>query len=161
MLSNKQDLENSYTVEEESLELHASFPNGKIGIQITKPIKYALDLAYSPHVAVPCMKIARDPTAALEYTNLGNSISIITNGTAVLGLGNIGPLASLPVMEGKSALFKMLSGIDCFVNLIDSQNAEEIASVINKICLTYSAINLEDISAPTCFEVCELLAQDR
>lgn len=159
MLDDKNNQKNSYIEkDEQSLKLHAGFPNGKIDIRITKPLKNFLHLAYSPHVAAPCMEIARDPIKSLEYTNRGNAISIVTNGSAVLGLGQIGPLASIPVMEGKSALFKMLSGIDCFVNVIDSQNAEEIAAVIDKIRLTYSAINLEDISAPSCFEICDLLA---
>lgn len=143
----------------ESLKLHASFPNGKIGINITKNIDsaYALSLAYSPHVAAPCLEIAKDPLAVRKYTNLSNSVAIITNGTALLGLGDIGPLASIPVMEGKSALFKMLGGIDCFVQLIDDKDPVAMAAIIRKISLQFGAINLEDIAAPSCFELCELL----
>jgi malic enzyme len=152
-----QDYNNTHNPESEALELHATYPAGKIQISLQKDISNKLDLAYSPHVAAPCLKINEDPNNARLYTNKKNAVTIITNGSAVLGLGNIGALASIPVMEGKSALFKMLAGIDCFVNVIDEQDATKFADIVKSIISPYSAVNLEDIAAPSCFAICEYL----
>ena len=141
---------------EHALQIHAKFPAGKIGIKVTKE-NAPLKLIYSPHVAEPCIQIAKNRSLVKKYTNISNSVAIITNGTAVLGLGNIGVLASLPVMEGKSVLFKQFAGIDCFVNVIDENDPAELAKIIRKTAVSFGAINLEDISAPTCFELCDLL----
>lgn len=151
------DTEGSHNYSQQSLDFHEEFPNGKIGIQITKDINNSISLAYSPYVAEPCLQIAKNHHVARKYTNLANSIAIITNGTAVLGLGDIGPLASLPVMEGKSALFKSLGGIDCFVHIINELDPHRMADIIKKTSIPFAAINLEDIASPGCFELCELL----
>ena len=136
-----------------SLEFHKEFPAGKVGISITKDLHNKLDLAYSPGVAAPCLEIEKDKSSARLYTNIGNSIAIISNGTAVLGLGKIGALASKPVMEGKAALFKMLAGIDCIDIEIEERDPSKLIDSIAAIATTFGGINLEDICAPECFEV--------
>lgn len=112
-----------------------------------------LSLAYSPGVAEPCLEIARDPELAYQYTNKGKIVACITNGTAVLGLGNIGALASKPVMEGKSVLFKKFAGVDCVDLCVDAPDKEEFISVVQCLAPSFGGINLEDIKGPDCFEV--------
>ena len=112
-----------------------------------------LAVAYTPGVAEPCVEIQKDESLAYEYTRKGNLVAVITNGTAVLGLGDIGPAAGMPVMEGKCVLFKEFAGVDAFPICVDSKDPDEIVNVIYKISKSFGGINLEDIGAPTCFEV--------
>ncbi|MBD3789333.1 MAG: malate dehydrogenase [Campylobacterales bacterium] len=137
---------------EKALEYHKE---GKIGIKVTKPCntQYDLSLAYTPGVAYPCLEIHRDPHLSFEYTNRSNLIAVISDGTAVLGLGNIGPLAAKPVMEGKSVLFKKFANVDAVDIELDVHSIEEIVSVCKAIAPTFGGINLEDIAAPQCFEI--------
>lgn len=141
----------------EALRFHSDFPSGKIAISVTKCLKGKSNLAYSPGVAAPCLEIASDARNATLYTNLGNSIAIISNGTAVLGLGNIGALASKPVMEGKSALFKTLGGVDCIDIEVNESDPTKLIEHILAISCTFGGINLEDIAAPSCFEIEKVL----
>jgi len=129
--------------------------NGKISIEVTKPCETQedLSLAYTPGVAVPCLAIEKDPDLAYKYTNKGNLVAVISDGTAVLGLGDIGALAGKPVMEGKSVLFKKFADVDAFDIEIDVHDTEEIISTIAAIAPTFGGINLEDIKAPKCFEI--------
>ncbi|BBG64845.1 NADP-dependent malic enzyme [Hydrogenimonas sp.] len=128
---------------------------GKIGIEITKPCDSARDLsmAYTPGVAEPCLEIEKNPSLAYSYTNRANLVAVITNGTAVLGLGDIGALASKPVMEGKSVLFKKFAGVDAFDIEIDETDPEKFIAVCKALEPTFGGINLEDIKAPECFEI--------
>lgn len=144
-----------------ALNYHALPKPGKIAIQITKPTETQRDLAlaYTPGVAEPVRMIAADPKAAYEYTIKGNLVGIITDGTAVLGLGNTGPLASKPVMEGKAVLFKRFADIDVFDIEVDSKSPQELIDTVIRIAPTFGGINLEDIKAPECFEVEERLIQ--
>ena len=112
-----------------------------------------LAVAYTPGVAEPCIEIQKDESKAYDYTRKGNLVAVITNGTAVLGLGDIGPSAGMPVMEGKCVLFKEFAGVDAFPICVDSKDPDEIGNVIYKISKSFGGINLEDIGAPTCFEV--------
>ena len=112
-----------------------------------------LAVAYTPGVAEPCLEIQKDESKAYDYTRKGNLVAVITNGTAVLGLGDIGPSAGMPVMEGKCVLFKEFAGVDAFPICVDSKDPDEIVNVIYKISKSFGGINLEDIGAPTCFEV--------
>jgi malate dehydrogenase (oxaloacetate-decarboxylating) len=112
-----------------------------------------LALLYSPGVAAPCLKIAEDPTTVWKYTIKRNTVAVVTDGTAVLGLGNIGSLASIPVMEGKAMLFKKFAGIDAFPICLDTQDTEEVIETIRRIAPVFGGINLEDIAAPRCFEI--------
>ncbi len=139
----------------EALAYHAEGSPGKIEILPTKPdaTQYDLSLAYSPGVAAPCLAIADDPTKVYDYTIKGNLVAVVTNGTAVLGLGDIGPLAAKPVMEGKSMLFKHFSGINAFDIEIDTTDTEEFINTVKRIAPTFGGINLEDIKAPECFEI--------
>ena len=143
---------------EESLEFHKKL-RGKLSINAKAPIKSRKDLSlmYTPGVAAASRAIAEDPAVAAEVTGRANTVAVITDGTSVLGLGDIGPLAGLPVMEGKCALFKEFAGIDAFPILIDSKDTDEIVRTIKNIALSFGAINLEDISAPRCFEIGERL----
>lgn len=138
-----------------SLDYHAESPRGKIKIVPTKPHSTAreLSLAYSPGVAYPCLEIAKNPEDSYLYTSKGNLVAVISNGTAVLGLGNIGPLASKPVMEGKGLLFKTFADIDVFDIEIDTSDPEEFIRTVCNIAPTFGGINLEDIRAPECFEI--------
>jgi len=152
-------------LKQKALDYHKANENsraGKIGTAITKPCKNAedLSLAYTPGVAFPCLEIAKDKELAYKYTNKGNSVAVISNGTAVLGLGNIGALAGKPVMEGKAVLFKKFSDINATDILINSENIEEIVNVVKLISPTYGGINLEDIKAPECFEIEERLKKE-
>ena len=138
-----------------ALEYHEFPTPGKISIAATKQLvnQHDLALAYSPGVAAPCEEIVKDPNAAFKYTSRGNLVGVITNGTAVLGLGDIGPLAGKPVMEGKAVLFKKFSGIDVFDIEINEKDPEKLVEIIAALEPTFGGINLEDIKAPDCFYV--------
>lgn len=146
----------------EALAYHAEGGPGKIEIRPTKPdaTQYDLSLAYSPGVAAPCLAIADDPAKAYDYTIKGNLVAVITNGTAVLGLGDIGPLAAKPVMEGKCMIFKHFSGINAFDIEIDTIDPEEFIAAVKRIAPTFGGINLEDIKAPECFEIERRLVEE-
>ncbi len=138
-----------------ALEYHEFPTPGKVAIQATKQLvnQHDLALAYSPGVAAPCEEIVKDPNAAFQYTSRGNLVAVISNGTAVLGLGDIGPLASKPVMEGKGVLFKKFAGIDVFDLEINERNLDRLVDTIASLEPTFGGINLEDIKAPDCFYV--------
>jgi len=144
-----------------SLELHQK-QNGKLEIKSKAPLKNKTDLsiAYTPGVAEPCLKIAKNPADAYKYTIKKNSVAVVTNGTAVLGLGNIGPKAALPVMEGKCVLFKKFADIDAYPICIDSEDNQEIIRTVKLISPGFGGINLEDIKAPNCFEIEERLSKE-
>ena len=137
-----------------ALKAHKEW-KGKIEVvsRVSIKNKEELAVAYTPGVAVPCLEIEKDEMLAYEYTRKGNLVAVITNGTAVLGLGDIGPSAGMPVMEGKCALFKEFAGIDAFPICVDSKDPDELVNIIYKISKSFGGINLEDIGAPTCFEV--------
>ena len=138
-----------------ALEYHRYPTPGKISVTPTKGMSNQRDLAlaYSPGVAVPCLEIQKDPLKAYEYTAKGNLVAVISNGTAVLGLGNIGALAGKPVMEGKGCLFKKFAGIDVFDIEIDETDPDKLVETIASLEPTFGGINLEDIKAPECFEI--------
>src|SRR5512145_1288228 len=138
-----------------ALEYHRLPVPGKISVNPTKPLANQRDLAlaYSPGVAAACEAIVADPDAAVEVTARGNLVGVVTNGTAVLGLGPIGPLAAKPVMEGKSVLFKKFAGIDCFDIEVNERDPEKLVEIIASLEPTFGGINLEDIKAPECFIV--------
>lgn len=138
-----------------ALAYHEKPVPGKIRIEITKPAETAddLTLAYSPGVAEPVREIAKDPENAYRYTGKGNSVAIISNGTAILGLGNLGPLASKPVMEGKALLFKRFAGINAIDIEVDNKSVEDFITTVECIANTFGGVNLEDIKAPECFEI--------
>ncbi len=146
---------------EQALEYHAGDTPGKLAIQLTKPCVTQLDLslAYTPGVAEPVRAIATDETAAYRYTAKGNLVGVITDGSAVLGLGNVGALASKPVMEGKAVLFKCFANIDVFDIEIDAQSTASFIEAVAAIAPTFGGINLEDIAAPQCFEIESILQQ--
>ena len=139
---------------EEALKFHEE-KKGKYEIKPTCEVKNAKDLslAYTPGVAEPCREIHKDPSKVYTYTRKWNTVAVISDGTAVLGLGDIGPLAALPVMEGKSVLFKEFGNVDAFPIVLDTKNVDEIVETVANIAPTLGGINLEDISAPRCFEV--------
>ncbi len=138
-----------------ALAYHAEPVPGKISVELTKPAQTQLDLslAYSPGVAEPCREIARDAETAYRYTGKGNLVAVISNGTAVLGLGNLGALASKPVMEGKALLFKRFAGINAIDIEVDTEDAGEFIETVARIADSFGGINLEDIRAPECFEI--------
>ena len=140
---------------EDALEYHSSAPPGKLGVVATKPCRTQRDLslAYTPGVAVPCLEIQRDPDAIYSYTSKGNLVAVISNGTAVLGLGDIGAGAGKPVMEGKGVLFKRFADIDVFDIEVDTHDPKEIIRLCQLLEPTFGGINLEDIKAPECFEI--------
>ena len=140
---------------EDALNYHAGRRPGKIEVVPTKPYftQTDLSLAYSPGVAEPCLEIQSDPQNAYKYTDKGNLVAVISNGTAVLGLGNIGAVAGKPVMEGKGLLFKIYAGIDVFDIEVDEENPEKFIEAVKAIAPTFGGINLEDIKAPECFEI--------
>lgn len=144
---------------EDALLYHSQGKPGKIEVVPTKPYSSQRDLslAYSPGVAEPCLEIEKDPNAAYEYTSKGNLVAVISNGTAVLGLGDIGAMAGKPVMEGKGLLFKIFAGIDVFDIEVDEKDPEKFIQVVKAIAPTFGGINLEDIKAPECFEIEERL----
>ena len=139
----------------DALAYHAEPVPGKISVELTKPAETLRDLAlaYSPGVAEPCLEIARDPDLAYRYTGKGNMVAVISNGTAVLGLGNLGGLASKPVMEGKALLFKRFAGINAIDIEVDTEDSQEFIETVSRIASTFGGINLEDIRAPECFEI--------
>jgi malate dehydrogenase (oxaloacetate-decarboxylating)(NADP+) len=145
-----------------ALDYHAFPKPGKLEIRATKPLANGRDLAraYSPGVAEACLEIKADPTTAALYTTRSNLVGVVTNGTAVLGLGNIGALASKPVMEGKAVLFKKFANIDCFDIELDEPDPEKLADIVCALAPTFGAINLEDIKAPDCFTV-ERICRER
>ncbi len=153
------------TFEQESLEYHKARnefdTNGKIGTLITKPCdtEKELAMAYSPGVAYPCLEIEKDIDAAYEYTNKGNLVAVISDGTAVLGLGDIGHLASKPVMEGKAVLFKTFANVDAVDIELNTKDTDEIIETVARIADSFGGINLEDIKAPKCFEIEERLKE--
>jgi malate dehydrogenase (oxaloacetate-decarboxylating)(NADP+) len=149
----------SKITQEKALEYHKG---GKIGIALTKPCdsQYELSLAYTPGVAIPCEAIAKEDEKVFEYTNKSNLVAVVSDGTAVLGLGNIGPHASKPVMEGKSVLFKKFADVDAFDIELDVHSVEEIVATCKAIAPTFGGINLEDISAPRCFEIERILKEE-
>src|SRR5438128_8303342 len=140
---------------ESALRYHRLPRPGKIEVVPTKPLatQRDLSLAYSPGVAAACHEIVRDPGTAAELTARANLVAVVTNGTAVLGLGAIGPLAAKPVMEGKSVLFKKFAGIDCFDIELDERDPAKLVDIIAALEPTFGAINLEDIKAPECFTI--------
>ena len=146
-------------MEKEALDYHAKGRPGKIEVNPTKETDTQKDLAlaYSPGVAAPCLAIEADPSKVYDYTTKGNLVAVISNGTAVLGLGDIGPLASKPVMEGKAVLFKIFADIDVFDLELDTKDLEEFIRTVKILSPTFGGINLEDISAPDCFEIEERL----
>ena len=141
--------------DEEALAFHQFPTPGKIGVMATKPMatQRDLSLAYSPGVAVPVLAIAKDPDLAYEYTSKGNLVAVISNGTAILGLGNLGALASKPVMEGKSVLFKRFADVDSIDIEVSTTDADEFITVVKNIGITFGGINLEDIKSPECFTI--------
>ena len=145
----------------EALEYHEKPIPGKVAIRSTKPTatQNDLSLAYTPGVAEPCLVIADDPDAAFRFTNRGNLVAVVSNGTAVLGLGNIGPLAGKPVMEGKAVLFKRFADIDVFDLEIDAPDPDDVIKFCELLAPTVGGINLEDIKAPECFYIEETLRE--
>lgn len=142
------------TLKEQALEMHRTH-RGKIEVVSKTPLrnKQDLSLAYTPGVAEPCKEIHAHPEKVYDYTCKGNMVAVVTNGTAVLGLGDIGPAAGMPVMEGKAVLFKTFAGVDAFPICLDTKDPDEIVNVVKCLEPTFGGINLEDISAPACFEV--------
>lgn len=144
-----------------ALDYHALPKPGKIAVSLTKPAQTARDLAlaYSPGVAEPVREIAKDPENAYKYTGKGNLVAVITDGTAILGLGDLGPLASKPVMEGKSLLFKRFAGVDSIDIEVNSESPQAFIDTVKRIADTFGGINLEDIKAPECFEIEKVLIE--
>lgn len=145
----------SEDLKQAALDYHANPKPGKISVELTTPADSARDLslAYSPGVAEPVKAIAEDPENAYKYTAKGNMVAVITDGTAILGLGNLGPLASKPVMEGKSLLFKRFAGVDSIDIEVESESPQAFIDTVRRIANTFGGINLEDIKAPECFEI--------
>jgi len=152
----------SKNIHDMALAYHKEGSPGKIDVSSHKKLHndQDLSLAYSPGVAAPVREIAKDPSQVNQYTIKGNLVAVITDGSAVLGLGNVGPLAAKPVMEGKAVLFKYFANINAFNIELDTQEVDEIVSTIKNIAPTFGGINLEDISAPRCFEIEERLIQE-
>ncbi len=146
------------TIGEKALLLHEQW-NGKLETVSKSPVKSRedLSLAYTPGVAEPCRVIAQNPDAAYTYTMKSNTVAVVSDGSAVLGLGNIGPLAAMPVMEGKAVLFKEFGGVNAVPICLDTQDTEEIIKAVTYLAPAFGGINLEDISAPRCFEIEERL----
>jgi len=140
---------------QDALDYHEFPKPGKISVELTKPAQTSRDLslAYSPGVAEPVKEIAADPENAYRYTAKGNLVAVISDGTAILGLGDLGPLASKPVMEGKSLLFKRFAGIDSIDIEVESESPQAFIDTVRRIAITFGGINLEDIKAPECFEI--------
>ena len=149
-------------LDEDSLDYHRAEPSGKLEISTTKPTNTQRDLslAYSPGVAAPCRTIADDAEDAYKYTAKGNLVGVVSNGSAVLGLGDIGAQASKPVMEGKGVLFKRFADIDVFDVELDQEAAEDVIRTTKAMEPTFGGINLEDIKAPECFEIEETLREE-
>lgn len=155
-------MSDSQNLRQAALNYHEFPQPGKLEIRATKPMANGRDLAraYSPGVAEACTEIKADAANAARYTSRGNLVAVVTNGSAVLGLGNIGALASKPVMEGKAVLFKNFAGIDCFDIEVNESDPEKLADIVCSLEPTFGAINLEDIKAPDCFVV-EKLCRER
>lgn len=149
------------SIDEKAVFLHKQW-NGKIETIAKSPVKSREDLsiAYTPGVAAPCRLIAEDKEAAYTYTLKANTVAVVSDGSAVLGLGNIGPEAAMPVMEGKCVLFKEFGGVNAFPICLDTQDPDEIVAAVKAIAPTFGGINLEDISAPRCFEIEERLKKE-
>src|ERR1700761_7418960 len=149
------DAEKRTFTDKEALNFHRYPTPGKIAIAATKPMatQRDLSLAYSPGVAVPVLAIAKDQDSVYEYTSKGNMVAVLSNGTAILGLGDLGPLASKPVMEGKGVLFKRFADVNAIDVEISSTDPDEIITVVKNIGITYGGINLEDIKSPECFRI--------
>src|SRR5262245_34812523 len=147
--------------DEEALRFHVQGKPGKIEIRSSKPMatQRDLSLAYSPGVAVPVRAIAENPNAAYDYTAKGNLVAVISNGTAILGLGDLGALASKPVMEGKSVLFKRFADVDSIDLEVDTKNVDEFIAAVRYLGPSFGGINLEDIAAPDCFVIEERLRE--
>ena len=147
-------------ISEKALMLHEQW-NGKLEVVSKVPVKSREDLsiAYTPGVAEPCKVIAQDKEAAYKYTMKANTVAVVSDGSAVLGLGNIGPYAAMPVMEGKAVLFKEFGGVNAVPICVDTQDTEEIIKAVTYLAPAYGGINLEDISAPRCFEIEERLKE--
>lgn len=156
----KRKEDTSMTTNEKALQLHKEW-NGKLETVSKIPVKSreALSLAYTPGVAEPCKVIAKDKEAAYQYTIKANTVAVVSDGSAVLGLGNIGPYAAMPVMEGKAVLFKEFGGVNAVPICLDTQDTEEIIKTVANIAPAFGGINLEDISAPRCFEIEERLKE--
>src|SRR5581483_5713147 len=152
----------AHNLDDEALEYHSCGRPGKIEVVPTKPTATQRDLAlaYTPGVAKPCLEIAKNPGDVYKYTNKGNLVAVISNGTAVLGLGNIGPAAGKPVMEGKGVLFKRFADIDVFDLEIDTRDTEAFIQAVKLLEPTFGGINLEDIAAPACFEIEDRLKKE-
>lgn len=146
---------------QDALDYHQFPKPGKISVELSKPAETSRDLslAYSPGVAEPVKAIAEDPENAYKYTAKGNLVAVITDGTAILGLGNLGPLASKPVMEGKSLLFKRFAGVDSIDIEVESESPQAFIDTVRRIANTFGGINLEDIKAPECFEIERVLKE--
>lgn len=146
------------TINEKALQMHEQW-NGKLEIHSKSPVKSREDLsiAYTPGVAEPCKAIAQDKDSAYRYTMKANTVAVVSDGSAVLGLGNIGPHAAMPVMEGKAVLFKEFGGVNAVPICLDTQDTEEIIKAVTWLAPAFGGINLEDISAPRCFEIEERL----
>ena len=149
------------TLKQEALDYHLNPKPGKIAIQITKSTETQKDLslAYTPGVAAPVLEIEKDPENAYKYTSKGNLVAVITDGTAVLGLGNVGALAGKPVMEGKGVLFKRFADVDVFDIEVNADSIEDFIKTVENIAPTFGGINLEDIKAPECFEIERILEE--
>ena len=145
----------------ESIDLH-KLHHGKIGLSVKVPMDNRDDLSrsYTPGVAEISREISRDPSLAREYTLKRNTVAIISDGSAILGLGNLGPLAAIPVMEGKAAILKSFAGVDAFPICLDTQDTEEIVKAVKQLAPVFGAVNLEDIAAPRCFEIEERLRRE-
>lgn len=152
----------SKKLDKEALEYHSKGKPGKVDVRSSKKCdtEYALSLAYSPGVAAPCIEIAKNPNDVYKYTTKGNLVAVISNGTAVLGLGNIGPLAAKPVMEGKGVLFKQFAGIDVYDIELNAKTPQEFIAAVKALEPTFGGINLEDIAAPECFIIEETLKKE-
>ncbi len=155
------DTATSRTTEDEALQFHAGGRPGKLSITATKPLttQRDLSLAYSPGVAFPCLRIQQQPSAVFDYTSKGNFVAVVSNGTAVLGLGDLGALAAKPVMEGKAALFKRFADIDSIDLEIDTRDVDEFVNCVRFLHPAFGGINLEDIKAPECFIIEERLRE--
>uniref|UniRef100_UPI0004915586 NAD(P)-dependent malic enzyme n=2 Tax=Ectobacillus panaciterrae TaxID=363872 RepID=UPI0004915586 len=142
------------TLREEALKMHKE-NQGKLGVHSKVPVRDAKDLslAYSPGVAEPCLDIHEDESKVYDYTMKGNLVAVVSDGTAVLGLGNIGPKAAMPVMEGKALLFKSFADVDAFPICLDTTDPDKIVEVVKLLEPTFGGVNLEDIAAPQCFEI--------
>lgn len=148
-------------LKQEALEMHKIY-KGKLMVKTKVAVKdeHDLSLAYSPGVAEPCLEIEKNPDKIYDYTNKSNFVAVVSNGTAVLGLGNIGAKASMPVMEGKAVLFKEFGGVDAFPVCVDENDPDELVEIVKKISTVYGGINLEDIKAPECFYIEERLKKE-